>query len=129
MPVATFGVTQSDEDPLWVSFTIWVKSKSVAVAAATNWAKNFVLGFGAPPLLRSISWRMFFGGFNIAAFIHVLCALPETKQRTLEEMDDIFEHGEPLWKRFRVKGETDGLDKLARDIESHALVASNREAY
>ncbi|KAK9350342.1 general substrate transporter [Lipomyces doorenjongii] len=77
-----------------------VRAKSVALATAANWAANFALGFAVPPLLRSISWRMFilFGSFNIAAFIHVLFALPETKQRTLEEMDEIFEHGEPLWK-------------------------------
>ncbi|KAK9327203.1 general substrate transporter [Lipomyces starkeyi] len=106
-----------------------VRVKTVALAGATNWASNLALGFGAPPLMRSIRWRVFFlfGAFNIMAFIHVLLALPETKQRTLEEMDEIFDHGEPLWKTFRAKGDTDRLDKLAKDIELCASVASNPE--
>ncbi|KAK9357685.1 general substrate transporter [Lipomyces starkeyi] len=111
--VATFAVS-------WAPI-IRVRAKSVAAAAATNWATNFVLGFG-------LAYVLLFGALNMAAFIHVLCALPETKQRTLEEMDEIFEHGVPLWKTFRAKGETDRLDKLARDIEFHALAASNPEA-
>ncbi|KAK9358861.1 general substrate transporter [Lipomyces starkeyi] len=96
-----------------------VRAKSVSLALASNWASNFLLGFSVPPLLRAISWRMFFifGGFNIAAFIHVWLAAPETKQRTLEEMDEIFEHGQPLWKTFRNKWDTNRLDILAEDIE------------
>ncbi|KAK9234226.1 general substrate transporter [Lipomyces kononenkoae] len=103
-----------------------VRAKSVALATAANWAANFALGFAVPPMLRSISWRMFFifGSFNIAAFIHVLFALPDTKQRTLEEMDEIFEHGQPLWKTFVAKGGTDRLDKLAKEIEMGTVDAA-----
>ncbi|KAK9490478.1 general substrate transporter [Lipomyces doorenjongii] len=102
---------------------IRIRAKSVSLATACNWATNLVLGISVPPLLRSISWRMFFifGSFNIMAFIHVLFAAPETKQRTLEEMDEIFEHGGPLWKSFLNKGDTNILDKLADDIEMGIL--------
>ncbi|KAK9482911.1 general substrate transporter [Lipomyces starkeyi] len=130
--VATFAVSWAPVSwllPPEIS-PVRVRAKSVAAATATNWATNFALAFGVPPLLRSISWRLFFlfGAFNIAAFSHVLFAVPETKQRTLEEMDEIFEHGEPLWKTFRANGETDRLDKLAKEIELWASVASNTEA-
>ncbi|KAK9250092.1 general substrate transporter [Lipomyces tetrasporus] len=122
--VATFAVSWAPISWLYPPeiAPVRVRAKSVAVAAATNWATSFALGFGVPPLLRSISWRMFFlfGALNIAAFVHILFAL--------EEMDEMFEHGEPLWKTFRAKGETDRLDKLARDIELYASVASNSEA-
>ncbi|KAK9312316.1 general substrate transporter [Lipomyces starkeyi] len=119
--VATFAVSWAPISwllPPEIS-PVRVRAKTVAAAAAANWAANFALGFGVPPLLRSISWRLFFlfAAFNIAAFINVLFSVPETKQRTLEEMDEIFEHGEPLWKTFRAKGETDRLDKLAKEIE------------
>ncbi|KAK9261067.1 hypothetical protein V1519DRAFT_474517 [Lipomyces tetrasporus] len=111
-----------------------VRAKSVSIATASNWATNFALGFAVPSLLRSIRWGMFFlfGFFNIAAFIHVLFTMPETKQRTLEEMDEIFEHGEPLWKSFTGMGVTDKLDKLAMDIEMGILVvhrSGNVELY
>ncbi|KAK9312486.1 hypothetical protein V1524DRAFT_479184 [Lipomyces starkeyi] len=102
-----------------------VRAKSVSLATAANWATNFALGFAVPPLLRAIKWRLFFlfGSFNIAAFIHVLLAMPETKQRTLEEMDEIFEHGDPLWKSFRDERDTDRLERLAREIEMGILKA------
>ncbi|KAK9376450.1 general substrate transporter [Lipomyces chichibuensis] len=97
-----------------------IRAKSVALATASNWASNFALGFAVPPLLRSIQWRLFFifGSFNMAAFIHVWFAAPETKQRTLEELGEIFEYGEPLWKSFlgNRRG-SNKLDMLAKDIE------------
>ncbi|KAK9248732.1 general substrate transporter [Lipomyces tetrasporus] len=104
-----------------------VRAKSVSLATAANWATNFALGFAVPPLLRSMKWGMFFlfALFNIAAFIHVLVAVPETKQRTLEEMDEIFEHGKPLWKSFTGIRDTNKLDRLAREIELGLLTNSH----
>ncbi|KAK9311842.1 general substrate transporter [Lipomyces starkeyi] len=104
-----------------------VRAKSVALATASNWASNFALGFAVPPLLRSIQWRLFFifGSFNMAAFIHVWFAAPETKQRTLEELDEVFEYGEPLWKSFRGgRRGSNKLDMLAKDIEMGVLKIS-----
>ncbi|KAK9320917.1 general substrate transporter [Lipomyces orientalis] len=105
-----------------------VRAKSVALSTAANWATNFALGFAVPPLLRSLKWGMFFlfGFFNIAAFINVLVAVPETKQRTLEEMDEIFEHGKPLWKSFTGMGDTNRLDRLAREIEMGHLTVRHK---
>ncbi|KAK9319980.1 MFS glucose transporter, partial [Lipomyces orientalis] len=91
-----------------------VRAKAVSLATAANWATSFALGFSVPPLFRSIRFLLF--GFNTGAFFHV-CFMPETKQRTLEEMDEVSEHGEPLWKPFTSGGDTNKLDKLARDIE------------
>ncbi|KAK9489128.1 general substrate transporter [Lipomyces doorenjongii] len=108
-----------------------IRAKSVALATASNWASNFALGFAVPPLLRSIQWRLFFafGSFNMVAFIHVWFAAPETKQRTLEELDEIFEYGEPLWKSF-LGGQrgSNKLDMLAKDIEMGVLKI-NRSAH
>ncbi|KAK9489643.1 general substrate transporter [Lipomyces doorenjongii] len=108
-----------------------IRAKSVALATASNWVSNFALGFAVPPLLRYIQWRLFFvfGSFNIAAFIHVWFTAPETKQRTLEELDEIFEYGEPLWKSF-LGGQrgSNKLDMLAKDIEMGVL-RTNRSAH
>ncbi|KAK9388468.1 hypothetical protein V1515DRAFT_596938 [Lipomyces mesembrius] len=108
-----------------------IRAKSVALGTASNWASNYALGFAVPPLLRSIQWRLFFifGSFNLAAFIHVWFAAPETKQRTLEELDEIFEYGEPLWKSF-LGGQrgSNKLDMLAKDIETGVLKI-NRSAH
>ncbi|KAK9365191.1 general substrate transporter [Lipomyces kononenkoae] len=96
-----------------------VRARSVAISTSSNWAFNFALAIVVPVLLRSIGWAMFilFALFDIMAFIHVWVAAPETKQRTLEEMDEIFEHGPPLWRSFAASRATNKLDILARDIE------------
>ena len=40
---------------------------------------------------------MIFAAFNGLAFIHMFFTMPETKGKTLEEMDDVFERGLPPW--------------------------------
>ncbi|KAK9489157.1 general substrate transporter [Lipomyces doorenjongii] len=100
-----------------------IRAKSVSLATAGNWATNFALGLSVPSLLRSIRWRLFFAfaSFNIGAFIHVLVGAPETKRRTLGELDEIFEYGESLWKSFYGRPESNKLVLLARDIEIGVL--------
>lgn len=58
---------------------------------------------------------MIFATFNGLAFIHVFFAAPETKGKTLEEMDEVFDSGLMAWESGR-KGSR--LDKLQRDIEA-----------
>ena len=78
------------------------------------------MAFAVPPLLWSINWKMYmiFGTFNAVAFIHMFLTAPETKGRTLEEMDDVFDSGIPAWKS--VKSES-RLDRYQRDIEEGKL--------
>ncbi|KAK9358514.1 general substrate transporter [Lipomyces starkeyi] len=104
-----------------------IRSISVSLAFATNWITNYAVGFGVPPLLRSIRWRLFFlfGSFNIAAAVTVWFTAHETKLRTLEEMDEIFEHEQPLWKSFLSWRESNTLDELAHDITRAVPVDSS----
>jgi hypothetical protein len=43
---------------------------------------------------------------------------PETKGKTLEEMDEVFDRGIPAWK---TRTTTSRLDQIARDIETGEL--------
>jgi hypothetical protein len=43
---------------------------------------------------------------------------PETKGKTLEEMDDVFDKGIPAWK---TRATVSRLDQLTRDIETGEL--------
>ncbi|KAK9243105.1 general substrate transporter [Lipomyces tetrasporus] len=72
-----------------------VRAKGVALATATKWAFNAAM----------------------VAFVFAWLLVPETKQRTLEEMDGVFGHGEPLWRSFGKGANCDRLDILAREIE------------
>lgn len=58
---------------------------------------------------------MIFATFNGVAFIHMLLTAPETKGKTLEEMDDVFDSGLPAWKRMP---ESSRFDQLQKDIEA-----------
>jgi len=100
-----------------------IRAKAVSLATASNWFWNCVLAFAVPPLLWNINWKMYmmFAAFNGAAFIHMFLTAPETKGKTLEEMDEVFDSGLPAWKAVP-KGSR--LDQLAKDIEAGNLKIS-----
>jgi len=50
--------------------------------------------------------------------IHMFFTAPETKGKTLEEMDDVFDAGVPAWKTVKSGSR---LDELTRDIETGNL--------
>lgn len=97
-------------------FPAKVRAKAVSLSTAGNWTANCVLAFAVPPLLWSINWKMYmiFGTFNGLALIHMFLTAPETKGKTLEEMDDVFDSGIPAWKTAKIGSR---LDQIARDIE------------
>jgi hypothetical protein len=67
---------------------------------------------------------MIFGTFNAVAFIHMFLTAPETKGRTLEEMDIVFDSGIPAWKAGQVQGR---FDQIKADIEAGNIkVATGR---
>ncbi|KAK9350415.1 hypothetical protein V1523DRAFT_419896 [Lipomyces doorenjongii] len=96
-----------------------VRCKAVALSTATNWITNLAYSLATPPLFRDIRWRLFFifGSSNVAAFVYVWLCVPETKQRTLEEMGEVFDHGEPLWRSFTGTPYSGRLDLLAKDFQ------------
>ncbi|KAG0295557.1 hypothetical protein BGZ96_011507 [Linnemannia gamsii] len=83
-------------------YPLRIRSKAVSLSTASNWAFNFALAYAVPPLLESIQYRTYFifGGFCVAMTIHVFFMFPETKGRTLEEMDQIFNSDVPMFKAW-----------------------------
>lgn len=57
---------------------------------------------------------MLFGAFNGMALIHMFLTAPETKGKSLEEMDEVFDSGLPAWRAVK-KGSR--LDELQKEIE------------
>ncbi|KAF2280027.1 high affinity glucose transporter [Westerdykella ornata] len=116
--VATFAATWGPSSWTYPSeiFPAKVRAKAVSLSTASNWTWNCILAFAVPPLLQKINWRMYmiFGTFNGLALIHMFFTAPETKGKSLEEMDDIFDSGIPAWK---TAGTGSRLDQLQRDIE------------
>ncbi|KAK9353604.1 hypothetical protein V1523DRAFT_396351 [Lipomyces doorenjongii] len=94
-------------------YPLRIRAKAVWLTTAANWGVNYLLALAVPSLLRSIQWRLFiiFGSFNIGAFIYAIFRVRETKQRTLEEMDEVFEHGEPVWRSFTGVDRPDDVER------------------
>lgn len=70
-----------------------VRSKGVALATATNWLSNFLVGFGSPILLDLIKWKTYLipATSCIISFVAVWYLFPETKGLSLEEMGSVFD--------------------------------------
>ena len=58
---------------------------------------------------------MIFGTFNGLALIHMYFTAYETKGKTLEEMDDVFDGDYQPWQNAPVGSR---LDKITKDIET-----------
>jgi len=97
-------------------FPMRVRAKAVSVSTATNWLFNFALAWAVPPGLASIAWKTYFifGTFNFAAFLHVLVMFPETKGRTLEEIESVFEESK-WYAAWRVGDDVKGLGRAVEE--------------
>jgi len=116
--VATFATTWGPSSWTYPSeiFPSKIRAKAVSLSTASNWAWNCALAFAVPPLLQKINWKMYmiFATFNGVALIHMFLTAPETKGKTLEEMDDVFDSGRPAWKSVKSGSR---LDQIQSEIE------------
>lgn len=94
-----FGVVYSTgEGPVPFTYSaeaypLYVRSYGMALATATTWLFNFLLAITWPSLRNAFtpqgafSW---YAGWNIVGWWLILMLLPETKGKTLEELDQVF---------------------------------------
>ncbi|KAG1077028.1 hypothetical protein G6F42_025121 [Rhizopus arrhizus] len=68
------------------------RAKSTSLTTAVNWIFNAVIGKVSPIMLatNTIGTYIFFGSWCIAASIFCYAFLPETKGKTLEEINSLF---------------------------------------
>ncbi|PGH14762.1 hypothetical protein AJ80_05806 [Polytolypa hystricis UAMH7299] len=94
-----FGVAYSPgEGPVPFTYSaeaypLYVRAYGMSLATATTWFFNFILAITWPSMLRAFTPQGAFGwyaGWNIVGFVLVLFFMPETKGRTLEELDQVF---------------------------------------
>ncbi|KAI9730107.1 MAG: hypothetical protein M1834_006099 [Cirrosporium novae-zelandiae] len=68
------------------------RAKGVALTTCSNWLNNFIIGLITPPLVQNTGYGAytFFAIFCFLAGIWTFFFVPETKGRTLEQMDLVF---------------------------------------
>ncbi|KAK0625006.1 general substrate transporter [Bombardia bombarda] len=78
-------------------YPLRLRGKAVALCTSSNWAFNFALAYFVPPAFASITWRTYviFATFCAAMFIHVFFFFPETANKPLEEVEEIFDDSKP----------------------------------
>lgn len=105
---------------------LYIRSKTISLATLFNWLANFSLTFFTLPGFQHIQWRLYciFGTFCLCALIHVFLLFQETRGKSLEEMDDIF-NNESIWA-FRVKEKPSRLDVEIEEAK-RALESSGDE--
>lgn len=100
--VATFASTWAVCSWAYVAeiFPNRTRDKGTSVAVACDWAFNFALAMFTPSAFRNITWKSYFlyGTFCGAMSIHAFFGYPETKGKTLEEVDILFQSGIPPWR-------------------------------
>jgi MFS family permease len=83
-------------------YPLRVRGKAVALSTSANWIFNFALAYFVPPAFANIRWQVYvvFAVFCFAMFWHVYFLFPETSQKLLEEVEDIFDDSTPGSIRF-----------------------------
>ncbi|KAK3312650.1 general substrate transporter [Apodospora peruviana] len=120
-------------------YPLRVRGKAVALATSSNWAFNFALAYFVPPAFANIQWRTYviFAVFCAAMFIHVFFMFPETANKPLEEVEQIFDDtkpgaikyiGTPAWKTRNTRAAVlkQERDQLASDEKIDA--AAHKES-
>ncbi len=75
------------------AYPLYVRSYGMSLATATTWFFNAVLSITWPSLQHAFTNTgafCWYAAWNIVGFVLVLLFMPETKGKTLEELDQIF---------------------------------------
>lgn len=76
------------------------RAKGSGLCTAVNWIFNFALALFVPSAFKNLTWKTYimFGVFCVALTINTFLMFPETKGKTLEEIDQMWEARIPAWK-------------------------------
>ncbi|OCT45448.1 High-affinity glucose transporter [Cladophialophora carrionii] len=87
-------------------FPSFLRAKGVAWSTCSNWLNNFIIGLITPPLVqntRGFGAYTFFAVFCALSFLWTWFCVPETRGRSLEDMDQVFGDRAAVSDRVRRK--------------------------
>lgn len=73
-------------------FTNKTRSRGVAFSVCVGWLSNFIVAIAIPPMMESKGYQtyVFFAVMCTLSVVWSVLLVPETKGKTLEEIDDVF---------------------------------------
>ncbi|OJJ03846.1 hypothetical protein ASPVEDRAFT_762429 [Aspergillus versicolor CBS 583.65] len=112
-------------------FNLSIRSKAISITTSATWMCNFIIGLVTPDMLDSISWGtyIFFAAFCLLALAFTFFCIPETRGKTLEDMDLIFGDTAAHEEKQRIKhieaelrGVPIEVDEGLKPVEQHTEV-------
>ncbi|KAF4221520.1 hypothetical protein CNMCM5878_008768 [Aspergillus fumigatiaffinis] len=114
-------------------FPLSMRAKGVSIGGSSNWLNNFAVGLSTSPFIEASDYGtfIFFGLVTTIGVLYVWFLVPETKGRTLEEMDELFGSGsmaveDEVLKR-RIEREIGLLALLGEDSDSSEKTSEKLE--
>ncbi|KAJ4610287.1 hypothetical protein HRR85_006059 [Exophiala dermatitidis] len=103
-------------------FTLGTRSKAMSITTSTTWMCNFIIGLVTPDMLDTMKWGtyIFFAAFCLLAVGFTLLFVPETRGKSLEDMDVVF-------KDTAAHEEKERLFEIAAHLEGRVLGGSDAE--
>jgi MFS family permease len=73
-------------------FPVEIRAKGNSISAVTNWCINLIIAQVSPIAFSQVGYRYFYAyfAFNMVAATCYFIFFPETKGKTLEQMDELF---------------------------------------
>lgn len=111
-------------------FPLGLRAKGVSLGAASNWLNNFAVAASTPSYIAAAPYGvfLFLGAMCFIAIAYVVFFVPETKQKSLDELDALFgdNSGRSQWEAgMMLQAQRDvGLLRLA-GIEDSAPHGDN----
>ena len=133
--VASFAISWAT--PAWVVpaeiFPMITRGRANSMTTAMNWFVNFWFALYIPTALNNISWILYiiFASISFLAALSTWLFQPETANRSLEEMDAMFE-GKTMWvfrdrDLTRVHPRSAGMSRLQEEEQQeHEQRAGNK---
>ncbi|EDK45198.1 hypothetical protein LELG_03377 [Lodderomyces elongisporus NRRL YB-4239] len=103
-----------------------VRSKGAAIATATNWLSNFIVGLASPILLDQIKWKTYLipATSCVISFFAVWYLFPETKGLSLEEMGSVFDDKSSIFS-YHASGSV-GEGASSSSIRNYGAISERR---
>jgi len=101
-------------------FPLGLRAKGVSIGGSSNWLNNFAVALSTSPFIDVSQYGafIFFGAVTTIGVLWVYFLVPETKGRSLEEMDELFGSGDA---RFAAE-DLARKERIERDIGLTALL-------
>ena len=110
-------------------FPTYLRGRATGICTVFLWGTNWAIGQFTPVMidqLGGVGTFLVFAGTNLLCFLGVITFVPETKDKTLEEIEEMFQ---PKTRRNKVSEQRQRLEQTERDLRfANDLIAEAEAA-